>query len=812
MGVVLKPHNEIAYQKVEEFFQEKRKVAVIEPPSTGKSFVALKCLESRLNQKSLLLVPTNSIMLQYKEHIKACGYEEDYFYNLEMMTYDMLYSKIKCGQDVKADFIILDEFHRCGAKEWEKGVRKLLEINQESQILGLSATPIRYLDKNRNMSDELFDGNVAFQMDLIEAVARRIVTFPFYISGIYQLDETIKQYEKKIEKISENSLKKSILEKLEIAKRKLEKSTSLEELFSKYIRKQDGKYIIFCKDKKHMEMMKEKASEWFSKVNEKIDIYSVYYKGKNNQQTLKDFYHANNSHLKILYCIDMLNEGFHDPNIDGVIMLRPTLSPILFIQQLGRALAIGDKKIIVFDIVNNIRSCQDIRNFIDKVMEKRKELGLEEKIEDQLETFQIIAEMQEEMEALNEIEMMLQSWTGIEYKISLIEEFYQINKRLPFSREQYKGVNIGRFLTNIKAGIVKVSEEQMERLLILGLQLESREEQKEYKINLIETFYQINGRLPCAREQYKGVKIGRFLANIKVGKTRVTKEQMARLCAMGFRIETTLDKYEYKICLIEEFYGINKRLPYLKEQYKGVKIGAFLVNIKAGSAKITEEQMVRLCAMGFQMEIKAYKREYTISLIEEFYQINERLPQAREEYKEVKIGRFLQWVKNEQAKITEEQMARLYAIGFRMETKADKVEYKICLVEEFYQINGRLPKQKEEYMGVKIGAFLNNVKAGSIKITEEQWNRLINIDYLGALTQEEICEKLEQFYNVYQREPLPGEKVEGDKYKAGNILVSIRGGVIRLRKDQIERLQKGGFSLKREKVHPVNKEYVKKIR
>lgn len=58
------------------------------------------------------------------------------------------------------DYIILDEFHRCGAAEWGKSVRKLLEAYPKAKRLGLSATNIRYLDNQRNMAEELFEGNI----------------------------------------------------------------------------------------------------------------------------------------------------------------------------------------------------------------------------------------------------------------------------------------------------------------------------------------------------------------------------------------------------------------------------------------------------------------------------------------------------------------------------------------------------------------------------------------------------------------------------------------------------------------------------
>ena len=90
-----------------------------------------------------------------------------------------------------------------------------------------------------------------------------------------------------------------------------------------------------------------------------------------NLRVFEEFYHSNNDHLKLLFSIDMLNEGIHVPNIDGVIMLRPTESPIIFKQQLGRALSVGhNSNPIVFDIVNNVQSCEMISHFYNDLRER----------------------------------------------------------------------------------------------------------------------------------------------------------------------------------------------------------------------------------------------------------------------------------------------------------------------------------------------------------------------------------------------------------------------------------------------------------
>ena len=64
----------------------------------------------------------------------------------------------------------------------------------------------------------------------------------------------------------------------------------------------------------------------------------------------------------------MLNEGLHVSDISGVIMLRPTSSPIIYMQQLGRALSVGhNSEPIVFDIVNNVKCYDAINEIYDEV-------------------------------------------------------------------------------------------------------------------------------------------------------------------------------------------------------------------------------------------------------------------------------------------------------------------------------------------------------------------------------------------------------------------------------------------------------------
>lgn len=87
--------------------------------------------------------------------------------------------------ELHPDFIVLDEFHRTGAEQWQIGVQNLLNFYADVPLLGLSATNIRYLDNQRDMADKLFDGNVASEMTLGEAIVRGILNPPKYVLSVF---------------------------------------------------------------------------------------------------------------------------------------------------------------------------------------------------------------------------------------------------------------------------------------------------------------------------------------------------------------------------------------------------------------------------------------------------------------------------------------------------------------------------------------------------------------------------------------------------------------------------------------------------
>ena len=380
----LQEHQQDAYTAVQKTYEQGNRAAVVIPTGCGKSFIALKLMEDNRDKNILFLAPTIAIKNQMYNYIAKyiVGEEptserpekkiaEEHFPNLKIRLYQTLL-KVSDEKMEKyhADIIIMDELHRTGAEKWGEKVNTLLEKNPNAKILGLTATPER-MDE-QNVIDKLFEGNISYELTLVEALRRRILKSPQYVKCDYALGEYIEGLKEAIDSCSDEKTKSELQKKVEQMRRIVEEAEGIPELFKNNIQKKDGKYIIFCKDKEHMELLQSKVSEWFGEIDSKPETYSVY-SGKTerkNNEDIKKFETSKSEHLKLLFCVDMLNEGVHIEGVSGVIMARPTDSRIVYLQQLGRALSSdpSGEQTIIFDLVNNY-----VKNNLDAEVNGRNE-------------------------------------------------------------------------------------------------------------------------------------------------------------------------------------------------------------------------------------------------------------------------------------------------------------------------------------------------------------------------------------------------------------------------------------------------------
>lgn len=199
------------------------KAAIIHPTGTGKSFIGFKLCEDYPQKSICWLSPSDYIFKTQLENLNKAsgGYEPQ---NVNFFTYAKLMNMDeKEISEIKPDYIILDEFHRCGAEMWGHGVQRLLSTYSTVPVLGLIATNIRYLDNRRDMADELFDGNIASEMSLGEAIVRGILN-PQYVLSVFSYQNSLEKYQKRISKAKSKAARDAGEKYLEALRRALEKA------------------------------------------------------------------------------------------------------------------------------------------------------------------------------------------------------------------------------------------------------------------------------------------------------------------------------------------------------------------------------------------------------------------------------------------------------------------------------------------------------------------------------------------------------------------------------------------------------------
>ena len=370
MSLELFPHNKIAYENLEKMLLEQNKAAVIHPTGTGKSYIVFALIEAHPDKQFIWISPNEYIIQVQRENLK-----NDYgieFKNVKYYTYSWLIYNQMLLPMLYGDYLILDEFHRAGAPHWEQAVRKLMDIHKNMKIIGLSATSIRFLDHERNMAEELFEGCIASEMTLSEAMAKKILPVPVYVASIYSYKKKVERLEKRVQAIQNEKIRLRNQYTLDRLKHEIELAGGITEIFTKYIKKRNSRYIVFCTNKEHMEELITNVPKWFAKIDKFPHVYQVYSDYYHAKSEFAKFHEDDSVHIKLLFVIDMLNEGIHIDKVDGVILMRPTLSPIVYKQQIGRALAAGKTKHpIIFDFVNNfekISEIEELKNEYDSLV------------------------------------------------------------------------------------------------------------------------------------------------------------------------------------------------------------------------------------------------------------------------------------------------------------------------------------------------------------------------------------------------------------------------------------------------------------
>lgn len=332
---------------------------LISATGTGKTYASAFAMRELGFKKVLFLVHRGQLARQTKKSYEkvfaktismglvGAGYNEydaDYvFATVQTLSRD----EHLLEYDANAfDCIILDEAHHVPADTYQK----IMKHFTPRLWLGMTATPDKRDDniKGRNVY-ELFDYNIAYEIRLQQAMEDNLLC-PFHYFGITDL---------------------AIIGDDEEANRDFNMLTSDERV--KHIIRQANYYgysgekvkgLIFCSGIRETETLSAKFNQT---INPETGMYyrTIALNGSASEQERQDAFErlamneneatAERTPLDYIFSYEILNEGVDIVEVNQVIMLRPTQSPIVFIQQLGRGLRKADGKeyVVILDFIGN---------------------------------------------------------------------------------------------------------------------------------------------------------------------------------------------------------------------------------------------------------------------------------------------------------------------------------------------------------------------------------------------------------------------------------------------------------------------------
>ncbi|GAA2623354.1 DUF3427 domain-containing protein [Streptomyces vastus] len=234
------------------------------------------------------------------------------------------------------DVIVIDEFHHGTSPTY----RKIVEHFRPLELLGLTATPERM--DGRNVQDEFFGGRISAEMRLWEALENELLS-PFHYFGISD-NTDLSTVEWKRGAYDETALS-NVLTGNDARARLIVKAIK-----EKILDPGAMRALGFCVSVAHAHFM----ARYFRAAGLNALALSGETGAEQRRQALADL---KSGALQVIFSVDLFNEGLDVPDVDTLLLLRPTSSATVFLQQLGRGLRRNENKAVltVLDFIGQHR-------------------------------------------------------------------------------------------------------------------------------------------------------------------------------------------------------------------------------------------------------------------------------------------------------------------------------------------------------------------------------------------------------------------------------------------------------------------------
>lgn len=323
--IKLRDYQEKVYNDIKRaFINGSKGVCAVLPCRSGKSYVFAKISQDACKKGShvLILAHRNSLLNQHKELF------EDLELNNDNIRIESVFTEINhLGENGPVDLIIIDEAHLSGASSYQK----VCQYYDCLRIL-FTATPARLDGKPLNLADSMVTGITAKEL-----IQRGNISDYSYYAPDLNIDFS------KIKKTAGDYNNQQLGQTMGTKK-------IYGDVLKYYNMLAKGKQAVaYCVNVQHS----QEVCEMFNKEGISARHMDSHTPEKERESILSDF---KEGRFKILCNCNLISEGITLPSAEAGLLLRPTLSLTLYIQQAMRCLTPnGDKKAVIIDYVNNVQ-------------------------------------------------------------------------------------------------------------------------------------------------------------------------------------------------------------------------------------------------------------------------------------------------------------------------------------------------------------------------------------------------------------------------------------------------------------------------
>ena len=355
----IKELRETTFEDLINKLRAHRKCALIRPCSFGKTVMATKLFERYKNV--LFLYPSDCLQSMIKAR-----YQNRLHKNIRFMSYNRLarLTEIDINNLPKYDLIFADEAHCLGAEKTKVSFFYLLMTqNEDTDFVGSTATPDRM--DGFDFVAEFFEGLTVYPYTLHDAISDGVIKKPhYYYCTLNPKKELKERFSREFKKYTGKDPSSSQINKI-ITRDILSNlniysvENTIKEACNKHLKSTKYmKFICFCQHISSITDGYKMVASWFEKAfpNHKIrktEIHSGI--GSVKSEDLERLEESDNT-IDLVFSCNMLNEGYHVGNINGIVMLRKTASNRIYTQQIGRCLSSDEdaQAKIIIDVVDNI--------------------------------------------------------------------------------------------------------------------------------------------------------------------------------------------------------------------------------------------------------------------------------------------------------------------------------------------------------------------------------------------------------------------------------------------------------------------------